>query len=125
MPGSKGLYQYTRDDGTVHYLVSLDKDIAAAAGFGAPDGTERALPKRYRLRHIICSWFSAGGAGQAVGKFTRSIPIPSVSNPLWNNTNTIQLSDYNSVPGAGQTTPNVQRPFSVSGRIGEKRPLGA
>jgi hypothetical protein len=123
MPGSMGRYRYTGDDGT-NYRVRLATVVATSVGFTAAQTGDLTLPKRFKMRHAICSWFSAGGAGQAVGKFTRSVPIPTVGHAIWAGTDdVISLPDYNSVPGAGQTSPNVMRDFTVTGLAGERRTL--
>jgi hypothetical protein len=121
MPGSTGRYRYVSDAGT-NYAVRMSTVVADAAGFGAAQTGDQTLPKRFKLRHVIASWFSAGGAGQAVGKFTRSVPVPTTTSGLWTGaTETIDLPDYSSVPGAGQTTPNVMRTFAITGFAGERR----
>jgi hypothetical protein len=121
MPGSMSAYRYVGDNGT-NYAVRLADNIASAAGFGAAQPGDVTKPSRFTMRHVIASWFSAGGAGQAVGKFTRSVPVPSLTSPLWTGaTADLSLPDYNSTPGAGQTTPNVMRTFTITGWAGERR----
>jgi hypothetical protein len=112
--------KYTTDTG---YLMTVkqEQQIATAAGNVLADGTEGAALEGFTPRHVEASWFSAGGAGQAVGKFTRKVVIGSVANPLYTHADVaISLPDYDSVPGAAQTTPNVMREFQTTGRIGER-----
>jgi hypothetical protein len=118
---SQVLCQYTSDDGVKYTFRQMD-GVRASAGNIVADGTEVGrLPQGLRPRRIHCEWFSAGGAGQAVGQFGRSVVIGSTSNAHFTGaTKTIALSDYDSL-GTVQTTPNVQRDFRITGRTGEKR----
>ena len=112
--------QYLTDEG-LKIAIRQEQQIQEAAGNPLVDGTEVRGFERMKLRKIHATWFSAGGAGQAVGQFNRSIVISDPTNPLWTNADKqISLPDYESVPGAGQTTPNVRRDFTVTGRTGEK-----
>ena len=112
--------KYTTDTGAVG-TFRQEQQIQEAAGNVLADGTELDLPRGIVLRHIEASWFGDGGIGQAVGKFTRKVVIGAVLNPLYTHADKeLQLPDYNSVPGAGQTTPNVMQPFTVTGRVGER-----
>ena len=121
MPGSMSAYQYTSDDGRV-FAVQLADYVAAAGGFTRAVATDTPIPSRFRLRHINVTWFSAGGGGQAVGKFTRKVPVPTVDHALWQPTaDTVNLPDFSSNPGVAQQTPNVMRPFTITGWTGESK----
>jgi hypothetical protein len=115
------LTRYVADSGTL-YTVRQRDGIRAALGNTLADGTETGrLPQALRPRKIHAAWFSAGGVGQAIGKFTRSEVIGSASNALYTNaTKTVSLPDYDSL-GTVQTTPNVMRSFTVTGRTGESQ----
>lgn len=124
MAGSRGTYRYTSDTGT-NYALDMDASNASAMGFAVADPADLPLPKRMRPRAVHALWFSAGGPGQAVGAFRRTLPVPNLTSPYWTGANrTVSLPDFDSVPGAGQTTPNVMRPFGITGYRGERRTVG-
>jgi hypothetical protein len=121
MPGAKRRVRYVSDN-NVNYATRMDDAIADALGFTDAQVGDLTLPGRFKMRHAVVSWFSAGGAGQAVGRFTRSVPVPTLTHGIWTDAiDTVSLRDYNSVPGAGQTSPFVMRDFTVTGLVGEKR----
>lgn len=110
---------YVADDGT-HYQFRQQQQLMTQVGNSLAVGTEPSKPFGMRLRRIHATVFLAGGPDQAVGKFTRSAVIGSVTNPLWTGADrSVQLNDYESAPGVGQVNPNVEQAFTVTGRTGE------